>query len=305
MAALLSQMAVLFAFILAGGLLAVLKLANRETSHALSVVVMDVVIPCLLFDTFASNFTRTFLVEKSEILLWSLGAFALTYLLSRGLTRLFAHSKYEAGVLMYTFLVPNFGFAGYGMIEALYGSEMLFNMVLYGLPLTVYCYTAAYRNLCNLQKMSLRNLCNPGVVSMVLGAVVGLSGWQLPAAATAIVSAGKVCMVPMSMLLTGIVIASLPMKRVFRDWRNYAVSAIRLLGIPLLMGALLLALHAPWGVFCVAVVLYAMPTGINTIIYPELVGEDCRLGAGMALMSNLGMLVTMPVIQLIFLGGIS
>ena len=47
--------------------------------------------------------------------------------------------------------------------------------------------------------------------------------------------------------------------------------------------------------------LYAMPTGLNTILFPRLVGENCEIGAGLACVSTALSCVTIPLILSIFL----
>jgi predicted permease len=42
-------------------------------------------------------------------------------------------------------------------------------------------------------------------------------------------------------------------------------------------------------------VLYAMPCGMNTIVYPKLVEKDCRLGAATVLVSTVLSLITIPL----------
>ena len=49
-----------------------------------------------------------------------------------------------------------------------------------------------------------------------------------------------------------------------------------------------------------ALMMYAMPCGLNTIIVPRLIGEDCKPGAALALLSNLLACVTVPLCVLLF-----
>ena len=44
-----------------------------------------------------------------------------------------------------------------------------------------------------------------------------------------------------------------------------------------------------------AVITYCMPCGMNTIVFPKMVGEDCKIGASMVLISTLAALVTVPL----------
>ena len=45
----------------------------------------------------------------------------------------------------------------------------------------------------------------------------------------------------------------------------------------------------------IVVLLYAMPCGLNTIVFPKMVGEDCRPGASMAMISTVACLLTIPL----------
>jgi predicted permease len=44
-----------------------------------------------------------------------------------------------------------------------------------------------------------------------------------------------------------------------------------------------------------AVMMACMPCGLNTIVFPKLVGEDCKIGARLALLTHLFSCFTIPV----------
>ena len=45
----------------------------------------------------------------------------------------------------------------------------------------------------------------------------------------------------------------------------------------------------------IVVLIYCMPCGLNTIVYPKMIGEDCRPGASMAMISTVCCLATIPL----------
>jgi len=52
------------------------------------------------------------------------------------------------------------------------------------------------------------------------------------------------------------------------------------------------------------VVLLAMPCGLNTIVFPKIVGEKCDIGAGLAFVSNIAACITIPLVFALFeIGG--
>lgn len=81
----------------------------------------------------------------------------------------------------------------------------------------------------------------------------------------------------------------------------YLASALRLLILPAASLMMMKLLHAPRELLVVGAYFFAMPTGMNTILFPTMVNRDCRLGAGMALVSNISLIVTFPIILRLFL----
>ena len=83
------------------------------------------------------------------------------------------------------------------------------------------------------------------------------------------------------------------------DKMAYVFSALRLLILPLcVLGfCLLIGLTGllPESVLPSAVMMACMPCGLNTIVFPKLVGEDCRIGARLALLTHLFSCLTIPI----------
>jgi predicted permease len=50
----------------------------------------------------------------------------------------------------------------------------------------------------------------------------------------------------------------------------------------------------PNAVYPAVVIMGCMPCGLNTIVFPSLVGEDCRMGARFVLLSHLLCLASIP-----------
>ena len=178
---------------------------------------------------------------------------------------------------------------------------MLFHMVIFTIPHMIYGYTDVYRRLCGMEKLSLRTLCNPSVFAMLLGAACGMLQFRLPTAVISLLTAGKSCVGPLSMILTGMVIAGFRPADILEDRRVYLASALRLLILPAASLMMMKLLHAPRELLVVGAYFFAMPTGMNTILFPTMVNRDCRLGAGMALVSNISLIVTFPIILRLFL----
>ena len=142
-------------------------------------------------------------------------------------------------------------------------------------------------------------LLNPVIITMAVGMALGLSGLQMPALVSDILGKGSACMGPVSMLLTGIVISEYKLKEILGDKKIYIMSALRLLVIPVVIGVIL-GLFADKELVRTAVLLYALPCGLNTVVFPKLVNENCKIGAGLALVSHLAACLTIPLVFWLF-----
>ena len=148
---------------------------------------------------------------------------------------------------------------------------------------------------------SLRSLINPMFVAMVVGAVIGLCGLQLPEGITSAVSAAGDCMSPVAMLLTGLTVAAIDLKKVFKTPSIYVVTLIRLVVYPLLAVLLFTFVEIPRTYFICLLCAVSMPLGLNTIVVPGAYGKDTSVAAGMAVVSHLLSAVTVPILFLLFI----
>lgn len=214
------------------------------------------------------------------------------------MAKLFSKHSYERCVYEYSLTVPNYGYMGYALAEALFGQVGLMDYMVYTMPLSLFVYTIGFARLTK-QGVSLKKLCNPVMIAMVLGIAVGLSGQKLPGVLTDVVSKSAACMAPVSMLFTGIVISGFSLRSLFANGKNYIMIALRLLVIPLLVG-LVMRLFCDKQVVQIAVLCAALPCGMNTVVFPKMVDENCQIGAGLAVLTAVISCITIPLILTIF-----
>ena len=296
-----NQVFILFAFAAAGFIVAKSGKIKTEHTPLLSGLLVYVIAPLYVFETFSKNFTLKYISGNYEIILWSLGIVLFLGTVMAFMSKLFDKRKYERDVYEYSLVVPNSGYMGYPMAEAVLGSAGLLNTMIFCLPLSIYIYTIGYSKLTK-SGLSFRKIFNPSMIAMLLGAFAGLFEIPIPSVAYSIMSKAGACMGPISMLLAGIVVSEFNFKELLSEKKIYIVTALRLFIVPVLIGLI----TAPFSktVTEVAVLIYAMPCGLNTIVFPRLVDEDCRLGAGFALLSNILACLSIPIVLNLFsIGG--
>lgn len=293
------QVAILFVFAVIGYLLGKTKKADIRQTKLLSVLEVYVFLPATVFKTFSANFNRTYISEKYYFILVSAVILLLTALMARVVSRLFSKEPFERNVFRYSLVVPNYGYMGYALAESLFGSEALLNMMIFALPMSLYTYMAGFCMLTN-TKLSLKRLIQPVIIAIALGCVAGLAEIKLPTIATEILNKASGCMAPVSMLLTGLTISEFKLKDLLTESKLYIMTGLRLLVIPCAIAGVLTLLGAKDAVMP-ALLIYAMPCGLNTIVFPKLIGEDCHIGAGLACISSVLACVTIPICIGLFL----
>ena len=294
----MEQVFVLFAFSLAGYLLSVCKLANVSHAKLLSTLLVYVFLPCNIFRTFSVNCTVEYISEKYVLILASAVIIALLVVLAKFGARLFSKEAYPQKIYRYALSIPNYGFMGFALTESLLGTAGLLNIMLFSLPISLYNYSGAFCMLTK-KKLTLKSLLHPVLIAIALGMIVGLTGIPVPKVIISIMDKSSACMGPVSMLLAGITISEFQFPALLKNKKNYIIVFLRLILIPGILGLLLLPLNNPV-LLQSAVLLYAMPCGLNTIVYPKLVDEDCEIGAGMALVSNVLACLTIPLMCALF-----
>ncbi len=301
MTAVFQQVIILFSFSALGFFLAKRNMINTQHTPILSALLVRIFMPFNVFRTFSSNFNRDYISKNYELLLYSAAIVLVLVTTMSFVSRFFDKRRYERSVYEYSLIVPNCGYMGYPMAEAVLGQTGLLNAMMFCLPLLCYIYTISYSNLTK-RGISFKKLFNPTMVAMLLGAITGLTQIEMPFVLSSVLSKASACMGPVSMLLAGMVITEFNFKELLSSKKIYIVTALRLLIVPILIGFILTPFSKSTAE--VAVLIYAMPCGLNTIVFPRLVGEDCRIGAGLALLSNVLACITIPIVTTLFhIGG--
>ena len=140
-------------------------------------------------------------------------------------------------------------------------------------------------------------------LGITLGLLSDSLNFTLPPLLIDVLTISGNCQSVPAMLLTGAVLAGVPFQKLFTAWKTYVIGAIRLLVLPVIVGAIYFLIHLCITtnetfvlVFRLSVVTSALPVGMNTVVFPESVGQDSTEGAKTCYMSYILALGTMPLV---------
>lgn len=298
----LNQIAFLFGFIVIGYILVKLKVLPENSAAVLSKLENTIFIPALVMGTFIENFTIERIGAAWKLLSVSFIIACIAIPFAILVSKLVTKDKYIQKIYTYGLSFSNFGFMGNAVVSSLF-PDVFFEYLIFTLPLWILIYLWGVPRLLIADsgkkqtfKESLKSFINPMFIAMLIGMVIGLLNINLPKWIVSLIDVSGDCMSPVAMILTGVVVSSISLKKTFLNVRIYIVSTIRLIIMPALFIAVASFFKIPETTYICALCSLAMPLGLNTIVIPSAFGKDTTVAAGMAVISHLLSCITIPLI---------
>ncbi len=298
----LNQIAFLFGFIVIGFILVKIKVLPENSAAVLSKLENTIFIPALVMGTFIENFTLERIGAAWKLLSVSFIIAFITIPFAILVSKLVTKDKYIQKIYTYGLSFSNFGFMGNAVVSSLF-PDVFFEYLIFTLPLWIFIYLWGVPRLLIADSgkkhtftESMKSFVNPMFIAMLIGMVIGLSNIHLPEWTISLINVSGDCMSPIAMILTGVVVSSISLKKTFLNVRIYIVSIIRLIIMPALFVAVASFFKIPETTYICALCSLAMPLGLNTIVIPSALGKDTTVAAGMAVISHLLSCITIPLI---------
>lgn len=306
----IEQMIFLFGFILIGFIVRKAGAVPSGTAGILAKLENNIFIPALVLNTFITNFTLATMKSAWKTLLFSLTVAIIVIPLSNLVCKTLSKDKYTQKIYTYGLCFSNFGFMGNAIALALFKEYftdyLIFTLVLWTL---IYLYGMPYLLIPSTEKRgglkALKSFLNPMIISVFIGMALGITlstfKISLPDSVMLVVEKSGDCMSPVAMLLTGITIAEMDIKKTLKRVGIYFVTFYRLIVYPLIGIAVFFVLKKLNiqidNVYTICTICtLAMPLGLNTIVIPSAYGKDTSIPAGMALVSHILSVITIPII---------
>ena len=262
---LMQQIAQLFLILLMGYAVVKTGLLKASDSKVLSVVFVYLVMPCVVLNAFQIKDTP----EIRTGLLYSMGIAVGMHVVFLLLNALFCKALKLDAVEQVNIIYSNAAALVIPIVQAL----------------------LEWRKL----------LTNVNLIAIAAGALLYLLHISLPAPITSTLSSVGNMIGPMGMLLAGMAIAEVPLKKVFCTPRNYLPVFLRLLGVPLAIVLLLWAVHASLWIpdgksILMTVYLSAITPACATVTsMAQLYDRDASHSSAIYVLSTLLSILTMPL----------
>lgn len=302
---LLEQIISMVLMALAGFVLGRIRLITGEQSRVLSCVCVYLSLPCSMI----ASFSTTLETEKLAGLGLGLAAAVLIHMLYLLLDRVFsfhpvAMTQEEQALVTYN----NAGNLIMPMVRNVLGLEYVLYTSSYILVQNLLVWTHGQKLMGGEQTLHWKKvLRNPVIVGIWIGLILFFTGISLPVSLRTAVEALSSCMAPLCMLVTGIVMSELDLRRAFSQSRVYLVSLVRLILLPLLSTGILLILNRLFPIADAANILTvsllcAIGPSASTIVQQAQIYHNPNVGyvSSVNAMTTVMCSITMPLITLLF-----
>ena len=298
MGALIEQLCVLYIFIIVGFYLGKKRPDASANSGIVSYVLVNVFFPAKIFLNFSTSFTVDYVKNNYISVFIGIGLLLLMLALGVGVARLLGRTPYEKKVYVYSTAISNYAYLGYVLVGEALGDAAMNNLMTFCIPISIFCNTVGIAMLMD-KKINLKNLFQPVTVAMFVGIAWGLLGLPMPQMLNTVLKSAGACMGPVSMVLVGLVLAGFTWKQLLPSWQAWGFCLVRLIIVPAMVyGVCMLIgqfIPLPDAVYPSAVIMAAMPCGLNPVVYPKLIGQDCSLGAKLIPLTSILSMATIPL----------
>lgn len=300
---LIKQIGSLFVMIFFGYMAFKLHLVKFEDSKVLSILSLYVIFPCVIIDSFQIGYSQERMQGLTLAIVASIGVHILYIAVSYVVKKIAPINPIEEASLIYS----NAGNLIIPLVAYVLGPEWVFYCSAYVAVQNVFIWTHGRSVIREAREFNLKQLLlNPNIIATVLGMTLFVTKVSLPSVLGNAVSATGSMVGPISMIITGIIIASMDLKNVFTNLRAYGVSAARLMIYPLMVillccGSGMLNWHPQAEQILLIVLLAsAAPTASMITQLAQIYNKDAHNASVINVMSIIFCIITMPVMVFVF-----
>lgn len=292
----LNQILIMFILILVGYICYKLKIIDETLNRKLSDLLLLLVSPFLIFNSYQREFSKELLAG----LLISLGLAVITHLFGILAAYVFLRGRNPDVVIeRFSVIYSNCGFIGIPIINGIFGSEGVFYITAYITIFNLFLWTQGLIMMNGVQspKTMVKTLISPTLVSIILGFIFFITQLRLPPIIFDSMEYVAAMNTPLAMIIAGVTIAQTNIWRIFIKPRIYLAVFLKLIFIPVILLLIYSKLQLEVPVLAAAVLAAACPTGATGTVFAIRYQKNALYASEIFAMTTLGALITIPVIM--------
>ena len=303
----LKNVIVFVALAIPGYLLIKTKLLKKEQSGALSMLLMYIGMPFLIFSSTINNITITTELLATIGIVLGIGVVYtfVMFFVSKPLTKMEREEKTQ-GMMRFSSVFSNNGFLGIPLAMAVFGagSMALMVVIILNIVTNVLMYTLGIYLISGDKKaISLKKaFLNPVLIAFLVGIIANLLNVKgyVPEVATYSTHFSNL-VTPISMTILGMKMGDVKFLGLFKSWKTYYVASLKLIVFPVIIVGIIFLLKQGWNVFTADIILgvliaFAMPTAGLASTFSDNFGGDTENAVSFTLGTTVLSIITIPLL---------
>lgn len=292
----LNQIIIMYFLMTFGYFMIKKEFLNEEGSKQISSILLKIVTPVVIINSFNIEFSLAKLQELLLTFLLALLFLGVGFIIARVL--LGKENRLE----QFAAAFPNVGFFGIPLVQGLLGSEALFYVSVIIVAYNIYSWTygvylvSGRRDFINLKVL----LTNPASIGLWVGLAIFFSPWTLPNGLSESLTMVANLNTPLAMFVLGSYIAESSLSEIFKSKMPYKACAIKQIIIPIvIIFVLKLVPNTLESLKNVLMITLSTPAGVSMAMFAQQYKMDFAYGARMISLSTLLSIITIPLILFI------
>ena len=298
-----SQMIILFIVLIIGYVANKAGFLDSVSNKKISSLIMNLAIPCKVLSSLnQAECTGKDLVTMTVVT-------ALTFLLLMVFAKIvpivLCTKGEKAPILEFMTVFSNNGFMGYPVIEAVLGASALIYAGVYSIFTVVLFFSYGVylfqKSKAGIDKIEWRKMISPSSIGGTLALILAFFEFRFSEVPYEVLSMIGGVTTPLSMLIIGSSLAAIPLKEVFKGWRVYAFSVIRLMVVPAIVYLVFFKFISNPMILGVIVLTAAMPSASTAVMFAEQYDNNAPYAAQHVFITTLFAVLTIPIVgQMLF-----
>lgn len=300
------KLLVLFGFMLIGYLSYKKQWISDQTSTQISGLIVNIFNPALIISGVIGSVGNGNWNLVIMDLILAVILFVSLILISPLFVRILGVEKDERNIYAVMLIFSNLGFMGIPIIEELYGRSAIFYVALYTLVYNILFYTYGIylfekeRSMQTGKKAKLtfqwKKMINPGMIACIVAFVIFTFQLKAPTPAVSFVEYLGNAAIPLSMIITGVSLAKMPIIDVFKDVRMYFFTFLKMIVIPVIAAFVIRWFHLDPVISGIMVLMFGMPNGSMAVMMAIDYGLDSSICSRGIVLTTLLSIITLPIV---------
>ena len=290
------QVAILFILIAVGFLCGKTKLLSETSVKSMTSVVLYIVTPCVIINTFMREFDQKMLTG----MLIAVGAALFAHSVAILLAFLIFHDKDERRNRVYKFALvfSNCGFISLPLQQALLGSDGVFYGAVYIAVFNIVQWTyGVFISSGDKKELSAKKIIlNPCIIAIAIGLLLFLFSIPMPELIKSPIGYLSALNTPVPMLIIGFYLSQSSFASAFKDWLSFLCVALRLIAVPLIVFGALMLCGIRGTILVSCIISSGASVAAATTMFAARYNNDTALSVNLVTLSTLFSVITLPVI---------